>query len=268
MFKFQLKSGIYSGGRSIEKDILNSLNLLNLEKINNLVLDIDEKLQINPSEKITINIASHNYDKCPLLSKKIIGNTKIRLDFRRDALDFLKNKGIIYNYRIDDILDKIIEIELGIEKFELFKAKLSEIYKEKQQISTKNETKTILKNENTNIKNKFNTAQYIYEVKYTPSREILINNFLLSKVNFNSENDNVFDYIYKNPNRKIPIEELEKSIGEKLIKSPHKIIENLGFRAELKRVFFNISKNDIFFRNPITQKDLDELGIFRIKFPK
>jgi len=58
---------------------------------------------------------------------------------------------------------------------------------------------------------------------------------------------------------------LEKSIGGTITKNLHKIIENLGFKREFKKAFFNISKNDIFFRNPLKQKELDDLGISRLK---
>ena len=102
----------------------------------------------------------------------------------------------------------------------------------------------------------------VYEIKYTEkTREILINNFLMSKPDFSGENDLVFSYVYQNPNRKIDREEIEEQLKMKLHKTFHKILENLGFVKDYKKAFFCVSKQDLLFRNPVTRKDLDELGI-------
>ncbi len=105
-----------------------------------------------------------------------------------------------------------------------------------------------------------------YEVKYSDKvREILINNFLLAKPDFNSENDNVFSYLYRNANRAVKIEELEQHIGGKLKKTIHNILRDLGFTGNFTKTFFSASKNGVIFRNPITYQDLKELGINRLK---
>jgi hypothetical protein len=95
----------------------------------------------------------------------------------------------------------------------------------------------------------------------------LLNNLLLAKVNFNSENDNVFRFIFTNPNRKITLEELQKPAGGRLNKSLHKILENLGFFGEIRRAFFDVAKDAIYFRNPLNRKELVELNIDCLKFP-
>ena len=110
-------------------------------------------------------------------------------------------------------------------------------------------------------------AEAVYQITYTKAREILLNNGVcqLAKPDFNSENDLVFSYLYERPNEKFKREQIENGIGMKLIKSLHKIVENLGFVGDFRRVFFSISKNSILFRNPITKQDLTHLGIDRIK---
>lgn len=105
----------------------------------------------------------------------------------------------------------------------------------------------------------------VYSITYTASREILLNNaFQLAKPNFNSENDLFFQFIYDNPNKKLPLSEIETQTG-KLTKNIHKIIENLGFKGDLRKVFFDASQTEVCFRNPITKADLDKLGIKQIK---
>jgi len=108
----------------------------------------------------------------------------------------------------------------------------------------------------------------VYKITYTPIREILLNNTIrLAKPDFDSENDVTFDYLYNHPNQKISLKELEEQLKKSLTKSLHKIIENLGFRGDLKTVFFTVSQDAVCFRNPITQDELEKLGISKIKLP-
>ena len=109
-------------------------------------------------------------------------------------------------------------------------------------------------------------TKVIYRITYTQTREILLNEALrLAKPDFDSENEVVFDYLYKNPNKKFTKNQLEKELRIKIAKSFHKIIENLGFKGELKQAFFQVSKTSIYFRNPITEDDLEALGMSKIK---
>ncbi|KKP92825.1 MAG: hypothetical protein UR98_C0017G0017 [Parcubacteria group bacterium GW2011_GWA1_36_12] len=110
------------------------------------------------------------------------------------------------------------------------------------------------------------SQEVIYEVKYsTKTREILINNFLLSRPNSFSENDEVFEYLYNNPNKEISVEEIETSLRKELTKKFDKTLENLGFVGKLRTVFFKVSKDKIIFINPATKKDLEELDIKFLK---
>ncbi len=103
-------------------------------------------------------------------------------------------------------------------------------------------------------------------VTFTQTREILLNNvFLIGKPDFDSENEVVFGYLYNNPNKTITLDELKKELKRDITKTLHKIVENLGFRGDIKNLFFSISKNSIKFKKQITQKDLEELGLKRIR---
>ena len=99
------------------------------------------------------------------------------------------------------------------------------------------------------------------------SREIILNDtFILSKPNFGSTNELVFKYLYKNPNRIISIKELEReATRETISKRLHDIVQELGFKKELRKAFFNISKTNITFKNPVSQQDLTDLDIRLIK---
>jgi hypothetical protein len=108
----------------------------------------------------------------------------------------------------------------------------------------------------------------LYRVSYSEqSREILINGFLLAKPDFGLENEMVFGYIYQHPNERLSKAQIEQDLNISIGKSFHKIVENLGFKGDLRKTFFDISKTYIRFRNPVTKKDLDSLNIETLKLP-
>lgn len=99
------------------------------------------------------------------------------------------------------------------------------------------------------------------------SREILLNDlFLISKPNFNSENEQVFYYLYRNPNKTITKAEFEENFNanKTLTKDFNKIVENLKFKKDLRKAFFEISSDSIKFFNPVSKERLEQLGIKNI----
>lgn len=109
--------------------------------------------------------------------------------------------------------------------------------------------------------------EVIYEVAYNEnSREITINGFLLSKPDFDSENDIFASYVFTHPNQKLRMEKIQQVNGGKPFKKAvHRIIADLGFSGEFAKVFFNASRRAVLFRNKISKKDLRGLGIERLK---
>lgn len=113
---------------------------------------------------------------------------------------------------------------------------------------------------------KRDSSSYPVEITFSKNREILLNKlFLIGKPDFDSENELVFGYLYNNPNKRLSQAEIEEALNAKINKSFHKIIENLGFKGDLKHIFFQVSKNTILFRNPVTSEELKSLGYTRIK---
>ena len=88
------------------------------------------------------------------------------------------------------------------------------------------------------------------------NREIMVNGFRLSKPHFDSENDVVFDFIFRNPGRKLELAEIEAATKRTLHKKLYDIIRTLGFKNELKDIFFpHVSKTAVTFINPVTEAD-------------
>jgi hypothetical protein len=101
----------------------------------------------------------------------------------------------------------------------------------------------------------------LYQVTFQ-NREIRVNGFRLSRPNFNSENEVVFDYLFHNPNRRIEVSEIESATGRPLGKKLREIVRDLGFKNELREIFFpGIAKTAIEFVNPVTRSDFDARGL-------
>jgi len=108
----------------------------------------------------------------------------------------------------------------------------------------------------------------LYRVSYSDkSREIFVNDFLLAKPDFGLENEMVFGYIFQHPNERLSKTQIEQDLNISVSKSFHKIVENLGFKGDLRKAFFDISKTYIRFKNPLTKKDLDLLHIETLNLP-
>lgn len=116
------------------------------------------------------------------------------------------------------------------------------------------------------VEQKQRTADIAYQISYSnQTREIILNGFLLAKPDFGSENEQFFTYIFAHPNQKLNRIGIEKETGN-LKKTLHQIIRDLGFKGELARLFFSVSKTHIQFNNPITKKTLSEAGIPALRF--
>jgi hypothetical protein len=97
------------------------------------------------------------------------------------------------------------------------------------------------------------------------SRKIILNDFfLIAKPDFDSENEQIFHYLYRNPNKSITKSEIISDLKITLTKDFSKIIENLNFKKNLRDAFFDVSKNSIQFHNPVLQERLNALDIKEI----
>lgn len=258
-----------SAYQSKKQDNLEALSLLTLAKIHNTVLDIDDKLQIDPGPEVQITPTFRDH------LHSILGQFN-HLEFREDALKYLKRVGVISSYypvRLDPALfadhRSGVRVTVDVQRFREFKPRIAKEYHIKAKEAAPASARTSEQADKRDQQDGNQQTDAVYEVKFTAAREIWINGFLLSQLDFNSENDNVFKYLYENPNKTISSTELEKQLGgDSLKKSLHKIVENLGFTREIKHAFFAISKNSIQFRNPITKKELEELGVSWLRFPR
>lgn len=107
----------------------------------------------------------------------------------------------------------------------------------------------------------------VHEITWTKDRRILLDGeYEIGKPNFMQENDLVFDFLYNNPNKPWTKDDIKSYSKVTIGKSFDKIVENLGFKGDLRKVFFNISKTHIQFNNPVTNADMLELGIQKLHY--
>jgi len=232
------------------------------------VWDVNDQLTVTSSTKVQIipRFQAH---------RNLFPKEFDELEYRRHALLYLQRVGAVEQFDVPGLSILPPEpwekasVQVNATRFKEIKGKVTEAFnhKSKPEAAAAPTTKRGQEKPAAELPREQNVT-IVYEVKYTPAREILINGFLLAKLDFARENDNVFDYLYKNPNKTVSISELEKQLGEPLRKLPSKIVENLGFAGELKKVFFDISKSSIRFRKQITRSQLQELGIAWLKFPR
>jgi hypothetical protein len=148
----------------------------------------------------------------------------------------------LYYSKIDDD-SYIIEIKEGFDEY------CNEIFAEDSNIN-----KNIIPNKKE------------LKVSYSEhSRKIILNDFfLIAKPDFDSENEQIFHYLYRNPNKSITKSEIISDLKTTLTKDFSKIIENLNFKKNLIGAFFDVSKNSIQFHNPVSQERLNALDITEI----
>jgi len=97
----------------------------------------------------------------------------------------------------------------------------------------------------------------VYRLSYTFGSEIVLNDrFLISKLNYGSPNDLFFEYVSQHPKKKVSKEQLEGVVGV-LDRPISKLVYDIGFKGELKKLFFpKVSNNAVYFNNLVTQDDL------------
>lgn len=108
------------------------------------------------------------------------------------------------------------------------------------------------------------TSPIAYWIDYSErSRRVILNGEKqLARLNFNSTNELVFDYLYRNSGKRVTVKELEAEVlKEPLTKTLHAIVRDLGFTGALAQIFFDVSKSAIRFTNHITEKDLEAFDI-------
>lgn len=105
------------------------------------------------------------------------------------------------------------------------------------------------------------TPKNTYFITVSTSRKVLLNNtFILSTPNFVSENHQFIEYVIAHPDQVLTKADFE-SENVKLKKTMHSILGDLGFKGQVRKMFFEVSKNKIKFRNYVPETELKALEV-------
>lgn len=99
-------------------------------------------------------------------------------------------------------------------------------------------------------------ADSLYQITYSEhSREIRVNNILIAKPDFESENERFFTYVFSNPGQALEVKKIEEHYKTKFNKRVSDILRDLRFNGKLRSVFFPVvTQEKVMFINPITKQ--------------
>jgi hypothetical protein len=105
-----------------------------------------------------------------------------------------------------------------------------------------------------------NTGKYFVSV--SRSRKVMLNNtFVLSSPNFNTENHQFIEYVIEHEDEKLTRDQINTDANIELKKSFHSTLGDLGFKGEIRKLFFEASKDTVLFRNNVPENELEALEI-------
>jgi hypothetical protein len=113
---------------------------------------------------------------------------------------------------------------------------------------------------------RFGDTRIACEIMYSNGQIVLVNRVTgetrkLARPDFDSANDNIFQTLFDNPDRKYSIDEMRRIADKRDLNDLHKVPETLHFKGHLKSLFFRVSKNTISFTRTATRGQLAVLGI-------
>jgi hypothetical protein len=109
--------------------------------------------------------------------------------------------------------------------------------------------------------------QVVFRINGHEGRVILMDEFTDRSVerhrpNFYSQTDLMYNYIVRNPNRVITLDEVRTNIDRRHLSLTFtQLVSGLKFSGKLRRLFFRASKSHLIFYNPITVARMQMLGV-------
>ena len=224
----------------------------------NYITPPDENIRLYPNNETRQYVTSSEFSSILRRLEKFNGVIKLVRDANEKIYRKRRSGGYISNYEVSlgyyeiKVLEPFNNMMAAIEAIETRKAEANKPPAQPQVVYVSRDEQNPL----------------MFWVEYSPKRNILLNGYLeIGKPTLGNENDLVFDYLYQHPNQVIQKEEIEKGINQTIKKDLDKIVDNLGFKRGLGKLFFEASKTTILFRNPIPKSTLEEmkLGILDAK---
>jgi hypothetical protein len=235
-----------------------SLSPTNFDKVWITVQEIAERLEMAMSPRLSLPLRFSKYTALIHESDHHVSGP-----YRLEAIRFLTNVGAVVGSQQESASSLVIGLNLL--RFQKFKEEIEAIRKTRTDLGP-------LPSSNEPQKLEPGTERLpdgaIYTLEYNPNvREIVVNGFLISKMDLAGKNEQIFGFLFDNPNRVVKIEEITPKLGaaDKDRLDLPKFVESIGFTGDLKRVFFDVRAESIVFRNPVNRDLLESLGLRRIR---
>lgn len=163
-------------------------------------------------------------------------------------------------YHNMNILDSVFELQ-GAKPIGFYIQVLQPQFDNILEEVTKQKPKPVqsVKKKNDPYEHKEDTSEKYFVTMH--KRQVVLNNtFVLSSPNFNSENSNFIEYMIEHPDCVVERKDFEDA-KQKVKKSFHHVLNDLGFKGEIRKLFFEASKSSVKFRNNVHESELGELGV-------
>jgi hypothetical protein len=107
------------------------------------------------------------------------------------------------------------------------------------------------------LSNRYDDPAVAFEIRFDFGQVLLFDSLrgLSTKIaepHLDSQTDRIFRLLYANPGQTFTATDLKQRTGLNELKSLHKVPENLHFRGNLKKLFFEVSQGSIRFRREVT----------------
>jgi len=226
------------------REVFSNESIIKVAFIRELLKAIDDK------DKISIFIGE----------ELVVGNpdfeiAKSKREINMAIFDDLEEKGFIVNRRIttksieqrqeDDIYVNFETTKKDIEKY--LKSLLREIEKKNVELEKISKKKRSIK----------------YELKLI-GQNIFINETVIGKTAYYSSNAIFIEYAYSHSGKRVLLSELRTETDFHLAPSKQlkNIVSELGFKGELKKIFFpGVTKTSFIFNKTVSKYDLEEKNI-------
>lgn len=236
----------------------NGLEPSNVKHVYGILRQMSKDLNLTKGEYVTLDLTSIYPEFWDAEGVKTIATTKVR-EIKRHLLDYLHEIGVVKAVR-DEGLSANVQVNRA--RFDqLYRLLKVKVFKETL------DTTSRLIAAHRKPAEATTPAQPIYEITFKDG-VILLNNIYLSKPQYGSVNYDFFDLIYKSPNQRHNVQELIAKMNQKLDKTIHQILNDLGFKNDLKVFFFpKASTSFVEFNNPVTAEQMKarELGFLKVE---
>lgn len=156
------------------KSSIRNMDYINLLKIYDIVLDINEELQIGKSATIIVASLPTIVRFRLLFPVDTVGTRDKYRSYREDALKYLEKEGIVSNVEFfSDTYYGKYQVKVNLSQFEDFYKEIAEHYKERQQKQAEQKTPEKAPTQPIETEQPKNQSDVMYEITFTKGRELL-----------------------------------------------------------------------------------------------